>query len=518
MLARFRAALPAIVILPLLAATLHGQYEGATPIDSRLEKGFSTIEPDQCREWLTVLASDDFAGRATGTEGYEKAARFVAARFEEFGLEPIGDDGTYFQNVPFRRTTLDPQATRITIPGTDFSVSPGDGLSFTGLRDVVETEAPVLFVAADNPHARMPDADVLDGKIVVVATGGERLPRALYRQLRLSRAIAYLRVMDEVAPPRPSVSRAGRERSRRRRSSRAVGGAITRAAAARLAAALGVDDSFVDPQSGKDALQVTETEKPARLTIRTKTEDIGVPNVVGLVRGSDPSLAHEVVICGSHLDHIGVSPNGQINNGADDDGSGSTALLAVARAVAANPAKPKRSIMFIAVCGEEMGLIGSAWYVDHPIFPIEDTICELQMDMVGRNEEKGKEKPEDNVRTTHLVGSKRLSMELHEKILELNRHIGFEFEYDEEGVYTRSDHYNFAKKGIPIAFFFSGFHPDYHRPTDTVEKINFEKIANTARLVYLTAFTVADQPQRLRVDKGPLKNTDDADSGDNRDR
>jgi Zn-dependent M28 family amino/carboxypeptidase len=125
------------------------------------------------------------------------------------------------------------------------------------------------------------------------------------------------------------------------------------------------------------------------------------------------------------------------------------------------------------------------------------------MDMIGRNEEhrrKG-ERPEDNLQTTHLVGSKRLSRDLHEVVIAANRHVNFTFEYDEESVYTRSDHYSFARKGIPIAFFFSGFHPDYHQATDTVEKINFEKLANTAKLVYLTAFAVADREQRLAMNE-----------------
>jgi hypothetical protein len=126
--------------------------------------------------------------------------------------------------------------------------------------------------------------------------------------------------------------------------------------------------------------------------------------------------------------------------------------------------------------------------------------------MIGRNEDKAgggrtqSEKASDNLRTTHLVGSQRISMELHEKILEANRHIGFEFEFDEESVYTRSDHYNFAKVGIPIAFFFSGFHPDYHKPSDTVDKINFVKLTDTARLVYLTVYSVANQTKRIKLD------------------
>ena len=131
-------------------------------------------------------------------------------------------------------------------------------------------------------------------------------------------------------------------------------------------------------------------------------------------------------------------------------------------------------------------------------FPLDKMVCELQMDMVGRNEEHGDEKAADNVQTIHLVGSKRISTDLHELVLNMNKHVGFTFEYDEEDVYSRSDHAMFARKGVPIAFVFSGFHPDYHRPTDTIEKINFDKIVNTSKLFYLVAASAADAPQKLR--------------------
>jgi Zn-dependent M28 family amino/carboxypeptidase len=154
----------------------------------------------------------------------------------------------------------------------------------------------------------------------------------------------------------------------------------------------------------------------------------------------------------------------------------------------------------MAFCGEEMGLIGSAHYANNPIFPLDKMTCLLQVDMVGRNEESQNDKPEDNIDTIHLVGSKRLSMELHQAVLDANKYVNFKFEWDEEDVYTRSDHYNFAAKGVPIAFVFSGFHPDYHQPTDTMDKINFDKIVSTARLFYATALDAANRPAKLKKD------------------
>jgi Zn-dependent M28 family amino/carboxypeptidase len=156
----------------------------------------------------------------------------------------------------------------------------------------------------------------------------------------------------------------------------------------------------------------------------------------------------------------------------------------------------------MAFCGEEMGLIGSRYYTENPLIPLEKMVCLLQMDMVGRNEETATDKADDNVHSIHLVGSKRISTELHEITLDLNKHIGFEFEYDEEDVYERSDHANFARKGVPITFLFSGFHPDYHRPTDTVDKINFDKIVSAARLNYLVLQKIAGLPEMVKRDVG----------------
>jgi Zn-dependent M28 family amino/carboxypeptidase len=158
--------------------------------------------------------------------------------------------------------------------------------------------------------------------------------------------------------------------------------------------------------------------------------------------------------------------------------------------------------MFLFFTGEEMGLLGARHYTNNPIFPLEKTTCLLQLDMVGRNEETATDKPEDNIDTIHLVGSKRISMELHEKIIDLNKYVNLVFEYDQEDVYTRSDHYMFAQKGVPIAFLFSGFHPDYHRPTDTPDKINYDKLVSAARLFYVVADAAANRDEMFKRGTG----------------
>ena len=232
--------------------------------------------------------------------------------------------------------------------------------------------------------------------------------------------------------------------------------------------------------------------------IEVAQKPVFAANVVGMIEGVDPDLRAEIVGIGSHLDHIGARGD-VINNGADDDGSGTTGVLAVARAFALNPTKPRRSVLFMCFAGEEMGLIGSRYYTDNPIMPLENMVCLLQMDMVGRNEETQNDKPEDNVNTIHLIGSKRISMELHNITIEANRHIGFEFEYDEEDVYTRSDHYNFARQGIPVVFFCDGEHPDYHQVTDHADKLDHAKMELITRLAYWVGFSAADAKERPRA-------------------
>ena len=242
-------------------------------------------------------------------------------------------------------------------------------------------------------------------------------------------------------------------------------------------------------------------------------------NVVGIVPGTDTSLKDTYVAFGAHYDHVGyregppltgtpaAEPYDRINNGADDDGSGTVALMALARAFAQGP-KPKRSLLFVWHTGEESGLWGSRYNADFPIVPIEKIVAQLNIDMIGRNRN---DKPEE-ANTVYLVGSDRISTELHNLSEDANAKLTtpMKLDYelndpaDPESIYTRSDHYSYAAKGIPIIFYTTGLHKDYHRVTDSVEKIEFPKLAHITQLVYATAVKVAnlDHPP-ARDNKGP---------------
>jgi Zn-dependent M28 family amino/carboxypeptidase len=244
-------------------------------------------------------------------------------------------------------------------------------------------------------------------------------------------------------------------------------------------------------------------------------------NVVGMVEGSDSKLKDTYVMFGAHLDHVGYAisnqnPPGRVNNpiqadkiwnGADDDGTGTTAELAIAKAFATGP-KPKRSVVFVWHSGEEANLYGSRYNADFPVVPLEKIQCQLNIDMIGRNRDN--DPLQSN--TVFVIGADRISTDLHNLVVDTNATLAvplkLDYEYndsaDSNSFYTRSDHYSYASKGIPIAFFFTGTHPDYHANSDSIEKILFDKQAHVAQLIYQTGFAVADTEKSLQRDnRGP---------------
>ena len=228
-------------------------------------------------------------------------------------------------------------------------------------------------------------------------------------------------------------------------------------------------------------------------------------NVVAFIKGSEKP--DEIIVISAHLDHIGVSLNGDINNGADDDGSGTIAILEIAEAFKTAEKEgngPKRSILFLHVTGEEIGLFGSRYYTDvDPIFPLANTVANLNIDMIGRVDPKH----ENGKNYLYLIGSDKLSQELHDVSEAINKmyfNLEFDYTYNEDNdpnrFYYRSDHYNFAKNNIPVIFYFNGTHADYHRPSDTPDKINYEFLEIRTKLIFYTAWELANRDERIKVD------------------
>lgn len=267
-----------------------------------------------------------------------------------------------------------------------------------------------------------------------------------------------------------------------------------------------VNQGIVSPLGGDDYFQEVPESFLNQRKRRVALKDS--ENVVAFIKGTEKP--DEIIVISAHLDHVGIE-NGEIYNGADDDGSGTVAILEIAEAfqMAAKAGKgPKRSILFLHVTGEEKGLLGSKFYTDNPIFPLENTVCDLNIDMIGRIDARHKADPN----YVYLIGSDKLSTELHNLSETINKkytNINLDYKYNDENdpnrFYYRSDHYNFAKHNIPIIFYFNGTHADYHRPTDTPDKINYELLEIRTRLVFHTAWEVANKETRILADKTTAK-------------
>jgi Zn-dependent M28 family amino/carboxypeptidase len=267
-----------------------------------------------------------------------------------------------------------------------------------------------------------------------------------------------------------------------------------------------VSEGIASPLGGADYFQ----EVPAEFLNKTARSPLkDSENVVAFIKGSEKP--EEIVVISAHLDHEGIK-DGEIYNGADDDGSGTVAMLEIAQAfkMAVKAGKgPKRSILFLHVTGEEKGLLGSKYYTDvAPLFPLANTVCDLNIDMVGRIDDRHKADPN----YVYLIGSDKLSTELHNISEAVNKkytNINLDYKYNDENdpnrFYYRSDHYNFAKNNVPIIFYFNGTHADYHKPSDTPDKINYELLENRARLVFHTAWEVANMDKRIIADKAEVE-------------
>ena len=252
------------------------------------------------------------------------------------------------------------------------------------------------------------------------------------------------------------------------------------------------------------------------MNVTNNSETVPTQNVVAVWEGSDPLLKAEYVALGAHYDHVGSgcarTATDNICNGADDDGSGTTALLGMAEALAKAPARPKRSILFVWHAGEEKGLWGSRYFTEFPTVPLNQIVAQINIDMIGRSKKEG-DTSRANAELTgpnaiYLIGSTMMSTELGEIVNTVNKsylNITFDTKYDDpkdpNRFFFRSDHYMYARKGIPIIFFFDGTHEDYHGVGDTADKIDYQKMEKVTRTIYMTAWEIANRPARLKVDK-----------------
>jgi peptidase M28-like protein len=588
----------------------------------------AAINVDDLREWLGYLASDDLQGRQVFTEGYGLAAQYVATHLKEWGVKPLGGDGTFLQPVKVKgyKVTRNSSVT-VEVNGQSRTFKHGDHVTFptNGGGKQTLTFSGVEFLGYGQPSELA--GRNLKGKLVVTvpnlapARGGgaggaaaaANIPAGGGRGGRgssaaaiaggASAAIAFAAAAPAATPVDQALAQAQTafvqaqtaltQAQQAARGGRAAGqpqggrGAppappdvtTVQRVDALVAPQFVGDDTFFAALFGDDAAfagvkakaEKGEALPPQSLAAKvTIVIDNGFEivsqqvthNVVGVVEGSDSKLKGTYVVFGAHLDHTGYSQTGAgrgsgndacrrrspaaqaavtaagkvvqrpatgragapgggggaaaasitplderdvINNGADDDGSGSASLMAIAKAFATGP-RPRRSVMFVWHAGEESGLLGSRYNADYPAVPLESIQTFLNMDMVGRDDCDNIEG--DYTNTLFIVGADRISTDLHNVIVETNGRqkapLTLDYELndaqDPENIYTRSDHFSYASKGIPVAFFTTGLHPDYHRVTDNVSKILFPKMARVADLVYQTGFAIANSDRVLERD------------------
>ena len=499
-------------IVAALLATVLGAWafllSGQAPLRSPLA-------PETLQQWLTVLSSDDFEGRATFSPGLDKAAAYISDRLKEAGVRPLGVDGSYLQPVAVESVQAVNQSTLVVeVNGESRTFRNGEGVYFptyVGGKRTFTLNAPQFVGYGLNVGSDHNDYAGLDVRDKAVIWIGDVVPTSITApyaaRMMESRPSMALEEMGAAVSISPVIGLyGGRDRSSSRFVTtqrldlpRPLDITMSDEVLSFIFSASGMsfDDLRAKARRYEDLPHITLSGVKLSFTIDadyTVTSTRMTQNVVGFVEGTDPQLKSTYVAFGAHYDHLGIEQGSRsednadhIYNGADDDGSGSTALIALATAFARGP-RPHRSVMFAWHAGEERGLWGSQFLVDHSPVPIEDIVAQLNIDMIGRD----RDNLESEENTVYAVGADRISTELHNVLIDANAalekplNINFEMNdpSDPERIYFRSDHFSYAAKGIPIIFFFTGLHPDYHRVTDSVEKIHFDKMAHITRLIY----------------------------------
>jgi len=497
------------------------------------------IRAEAIKAQMKFLASDDLQGRNAGSREGHIAAEYIASEFMRMNLEPIGDDHTYFQNFDTERATVDAAATVLIIKragmekaflyGSDFNMQ---WEPQTNNPEEITTQVVFAGYGVDAPEYGYSDLKGVDlhGKIALVLAREPQAsdPKSRFRGkwdtlhsypwhkievLRKAGAVGVLMVDTEESrrPERvPSAPADYLQAGPRYAQSLMTG--LWDLSAFSIKASV-ADQMLSDTGKHIADLQkeIDETYKPdsfpiPNLTVTMKKnfsgrEVLHARNVVGLLKGTDPSLKDEVVVITAHYDHGGIL-HGRIYPGADDNASGTIGVLDIAEAFVTGKVKPKRSILFIVFDAEERGLLGSFYYVDHPLIPLQKTVANLNMDMIGRDEESATwhMTADQNRNSVNIVGT-LYSPDLRGVIERSNREIGLKLDFktdgdDPESWFARSDHFGFAEKSIPVVLFNTGEHPDYHTENDTWERINYSKMEKIVRLVFLTSVQVANAAQK----------------------
>ncbi|HEX8129997.1 MAG TPA: M20/M25/M40 family metallo-hydrolase [Pyrinomonadaceae bacterium] len=505
----------------------------------------NTITAARLSEYLHFVASDAMGGRDTPSKGLDDTAKFLSGHLARLKFKPAGDDGTYFQKIELVSFKVDPLKSSVRVGdraykfGEDFLAGTVNGnasgaLVYAGHGYVIKSKNinayngldvrnKIIVAAAGvlpqgmtrgDLKGKAGEADWEDAESYARKNGAKgliRIPRNFERTWRYGRYMAdrvNYQVARFVGGGDSSSSGGGGELPAILPSAALLG--------ALFAGEKRTGDDILKGITAGDAGESFSlaTNKRAEFNVSVASQTALTQNVVGVLEGGDPVLKNEYVAIGAHYDHVGTGPpvgGDSIYNGADDDGSGTVGVLAIAEALARG-ARPKRSVLFVWHCAEEKGLWGSEYFTKFPTVPLKQIVAQLNIDMIGRSKKEGDTNDANRelsgANEIYVIGSKMMSTELGELSERVNRaylNLSFNYKYDEPSdpnrFFFRSDHFNYAQRGIPIIFYFDGVHEDYHRPSDTADKIDYQKMEKVTRTIFLTALELANAPTRPRVDK-----------------
>jgi len=533
------------LLIPTAAFSQH-----AVRISSTERKMADAITAKQLSEFLHFVASDAMEGRDTPSRGLDTTAEFMKMMLSRWGFKPAGDDGTFFQKMALRRDTIDAANAFVEIGGKKFAYGE-DFMRVVG-NDKGSVSAPIVYagngwmIKSKNLNAYQ-NIDIKGKYVAVYAEGtpsnqyivplpsgisasdlkGERgkdwADAVTYAQQNGAAGVIVLPSKFLLENWEGLRQQFGRTRYY-----------VEKLAASRTASATNapIPSIFVASREVTDSMFSGETANPLSGSANTsfdldsgkkinfnivpKSEMVMTQNVVAVWEGADPVLKNEMVAIGAHYDHDGIRPNApgpdKIWNGADDDGSGTVAVLAIAEALAKAKTRPKRSILFVWHAGEEKGLWGSEYFNKFPTVDIKKVVAQLNIDMIGRSQKAGDTNPKNKDLTgenaIYVIGSEMMSSTLGAVTKQTNDaflKMTYDYKYDDpkdtNGFFFRSDHYHYALNGIPIAFWFDGVHEDYHQAGDHPDKIDYVKMEKVTRTIFLTLWEIAELKQRPAVDK-----------------
>jgi hypothetical protein len=532
-------------VAPIGSGAPQAPYRVSAATQPLVRKSAESITAAQLEDYLTFVASDEMEGRLAPSRGLDTTAKFIAALLSRWGVKPAGDEGSFFQRIGLRRDTIVPDSTTLAAGGVAFSY----GRDFLVDRTSATVSGPLVF-ASDGWFVKSKNRDPYrdvdpKGKIVIVTASGAIPPPGVTavdlqaagrgvdwiypaEYARVKGAIGVIQILPLITQADPDAMERMRQRlesgeyyPEKLEVSRPVS-LPTVYATVRVVRALFAGEKVSANAvlaNLQGSLPVTpfalQPDKKVSFTITTSAERADSQNVVAAIEGSDPVLKHEYVALGAHYDHLGTrtaSTGDPIYNGADDDGTGTVALLATAEALTKAPRRPKRSVLFVWHMGEEEGLWGSQYFTTFPTVPLDSIISQLNIDMIGRSRPKGDTNPRDKNLTgsneLYVIGSRMMSTELgalSEAVNQAYLKLSFNYRYDDpkdpERFFYRSDHIQYARKGIPIIFYFTGTHADYHQVGDEVSKIDFGKYEAITRTIYVTLWELAEMKVRPKVDK-----------------